>query len=293
MIPSHVKALPCWQGKVRAEPLKGGLSNEIWKVTDAAGAHVARFGPDYPAHHVFRDREAMSARAAAAAGFGPAVEHTGPGVMVTAFLQARTCGPAEVRANPARIGRLLADFHARMPAHVQGPAFLFWPFHVVRDYARTLRAGNSRFAGQTPAFLAINAAMEAAQTPLPLVFAHHDLLPANLLDDGEGLWLIEYEDAGFGSAMFDLAGAASNAGMDEGEAAALLAAYLGHAPDAAFLRAFDAMQVASLLREAMWAMVSDLHLSAPGVDYLAYAQENLVKLGAAHDRFLARYGRET
>jgi thiamine kinase-like enzyme len=290
VIPDRLSALPCWQGAIAAEPLSGGLSNEIWKVTDAAGAHVVRFGRDCPAHHVFRDREAMVARAAARAGFGPQVHHTAPGVMVTAFLQARTLGPEGVRADPGRIGRLLAGFHARMPGEVSGAAFLFWPFHVVRDYARTLAAGQSRFVPRLPEFLALSAALEATQPPLPLVFAHNDLLPANVLDDGTRLWLIDYEYAGFSTCLFDLAGAASNAGM-EAEADDLLAAYLGHAPDPAFRRAFDAMQVESLLREAMWAMVSELHLAAPGVDYVAYAHENLAKLDAALDRFQTTHGR--
>jgi thiamine kinase-like enzyme len=290
MIPDRLSALPCWRGAIAAEPLSGGLSNEIWKVTDAAGSHVVRFGPDYPAHHVDRAREAMSARAAHRAGFAPAVEFTAPGVMVTAFVPARTWTAADVCANAARIGRLLAAFHARMPAEVEGAAFLFWPFHVVRDYARTLTRGDSRFRPDLPRFLALNAALEATQPPLPLVFAHNDLLPANVLDDGERLWLIDYEYAGFSTAMFDLAGAASNAGM-QAEAEALLAAYLGRAPDPAFRRAFDAMQVESLLREAMWAMVSELHLAAPGVDYLAYARENLGRLEAALDCFQTQHGR--
>ncbi|MEZ5913896.1 MAG: phosphotransferase [Paracoccaceae bacterium] len=43
-----------------------------------------------------------------------------------------------------------------------------------------------------------------------IVYGHHDLLPANFLEDADGrLWLIDYEYAGFGTAMFDLAGAAS------------------------------------------------------------------------------------
>jgi hypothetical protein len=50
------------------------------------------------------------------------------------------------------------------------------------------------------------------------------------------------------------------------------------------------MQCASLLREAMWAMVSELHLSAPGADYSAYAAENLDRLAAALSRFTAQYG---
>jgi hypothetical protein len=45
-VPAYILALPCWQGPVTAEPLKGGLSNESWKVTDAQGAHVARFGQE-------------------------------------------------------------------------------------------------------------------------------------------------------------------------------------------------------------------------------------------------------
>ena len=70
--------------------------------------------------------------------------------------------------------------------------------------------------------------------------------------------------------MFDLAGAASNAGMSADEADELLAAYFGRAPEPEIRRAHAAMQCASLLREAMWSMVSELHLDAPGVDYVAY-----------------------
>jgi thiamine kinase-like enzyme len=290
MTEDRIRALPCWRGEIAAAPMSGGLSNEIWKVTDGLGAHVVRFGADYPFHHVFREREAMVARAAARAGFAPAVEWSGPGVMVTAFLGARTWAAADVAANPERVGWLLADFHVRMRTEVEGPAFLFDVFHVIRDYARTLIRAGSGFAARVPAFLDLATGLEAVQVPLPIIFGHHDLLPANLLEDRDRLWLIDFEYAGFGTAMFDLAGAASNAGMDRGQAARLIAAYLGHPPDNAFLRAFGAMQCASLLREAMWAMVSDLYLAAPGVDYKAYAAENLSRLDAALNRHRAEYG---
>ena len=58
------RALPCWRGEIVAEPMAGGLSNESWKVTDAGGVHVARFGEDFPFHHVSRANEVMAARAA-------------------------------------------------------------------------------------------------------------------------------------------------------------------------------------------------------------------------------------
>jgi thiamine kinase-like enzyme len=291
MLPDRVADLPCWSGTPQGAPLSGGLSNEIWKVTDATGAHVVRLGRDYPFHHVSRARELMTTRAAHTAGFAPAVEYAEPGVMVTAFITSRTLTPADIAADPARIACLLRDFHTRMPAQVSGPAFLFWVFHVIRDYARTLNAGHSRWTPDLPRCLTLNTALEATQPPLPLVFGHNDLLPANFLDDGTRLWLIDYEYAGFSTAMFDLAGAASNAGLDDGQSHDLLATYLGHPPDAAFLRAFDAMQCASLLREAMWGMVSALHLTVAGVDYDAYAKEHIDRMDILLDRFQTRYGR--
>jgi thiamine kinase-like enzyme len=292
MIPAALHHLP-WQGDISAEPLLGGLSNESWKVTDARGSHVVRFGRDFPFHHVDRAREVMTARAAHAAGFGPAVEHAAPGVTVVEFLNARTWGAADLRAHPERVGRLLRQFHHDMPAHIEGAAFLFWPFHVIRDYARTIRAGGSPFAPDLPGLLALAESLEQAQIPLPLVFGHHDLLPANFLDDGTRLWLIDYEYAGFGTALFDLAGAASNAGMAPDETDHLLLAYFGEAPAQPLRRAFDAMQCASLLREAMWAMVSELHLAAPGADYKTYARENLNKLDAALTEYHLTHGRVT
>jgi thiamine kinase-like enzyme len=289
-VPKHILDLPCWQGTVIAEPLKGGLSNESWKVTDSKGAHVVRFGKDFPVHHVDRAREAMSARAAHAAGFAPEVQYTAKGVMVCAFIEAKTWAAADVRANPARVGTLLRDFHEKLAPHVSGTPMIFWPFHVIRDYARVLREGQSPFLPNVPKLLALSEAFEAVQIPLPIIFGHHDLLPGNFLDDGKRLWLIDFEYAGFGTAMFDIAGAAANAEMDEAQSDALLHAYFGKAPDEATWRAFDAMQGAALVREAMWAMVSDIHLAAPGADYKDYTAENLARLSAFLTRYCGKYG---
>jgi thiamine kinase-like enzyme len=287
----RISALPLWRGPIGIEPLKGGLSNESWLVTDAVGRHVVRFGKDYPFHHVVREREAMTARAAHKAGFAPEVHYSEPGVMVTAYLGAKTYGAEDVRANIERIARLVRSFHDEMPKHVSGAGFMFWPFHVIRDYARTLEVGKSRMAAALPGYLALAEELEQAQAALPIVFGHNDLLPANFLDDGKRLWLIDFEYAGFSTAMFDLAGAASNAGMSPAESDTLLAAYFDAAPSAEIRRSHAAMQCASLLREAMWSMVSELHLDAPGVDYVAYTAENLARLDAALAAYRAAYGK--
>lgn len=286
-----IRALPCFSGSIEIEPMTGGLSNQSWLVSDANGRHVVRLGRDYPFHHVDRRREVMTARAAHAAGFAPRVEYAEPGIMVSAFLDARTYGAADVRANAERIGRLIRDFHQRMPHHAEGPGFMFWVFHVIRDYARTLKTGGSRMADRLPQWLELSERLEAAQAPLPIVFGHNDLLPANVLDDGDRLWLIDFEYSGFSTAMFDIAGTASNAEMNEDEAALLLEAALGASPNAALTRSFQAMQCASLLRETLWSLVSELHLDAPGVDYQAYTAENLARLNATLDQYQTIYGK--
>ncbi|ATU93543.1 choline kinase [Phyllobacterium zundukense] len=287
----RIAALPLWRGEIKVTLLKGGISNESYVVEDEKRKYVVRFGKDYPFHHVFRDREAMTAKAAHRAGFAPELFHAGDGVMVTAFLGARTYDSGDVRANIPRVAEMIRQFHTTMPEHILGPGFMFWVFHVIRDYARTLQTGNSRMVPHLGAYLAIAAEMEAAQRPLPIIFSHNDLLPANILDDGERLWLIDFEYAGFSTAMFDLAGLASNAGLDDTESEALLAAYFKSPPDLELKRAHAAMQCASLLREAMWSMVSELYLSAPGVDYVAYTAENLRRLDQALDRYRSTYGK--
>lgn len=290
-VEARVRALPLWRGDISWQPLKGGLSNESFTVTDTSGSYVVRFGRDFPCHHVFREREIMATRAAVAAGFAPELVHAEPGVMVSRFIEGKTYTAADVLADRAAIADLVRRFHAEMPAFVSGPGYLFWVFHVIRDYARTLQAGGSRLAGRLPEFLMLSAEFEAAQLPLPIVFGHHDLLPANFLHDGDRLWLIDFEYAGFGTPMFDLAGIAANAGFGPEPSAELLARYFGTAPDPALLRSHAAMQCAALLRETLWSLVSELHLNAPGVDYTAYTAETLAAFDLAFDAYRSRFGK--
>ncbi len=286
----RLKALPLWSGPVEPDPLKGGLSNESFTVADAGTKYVVRFGENFPVHHVSRENEAMASKAAHDAGFAPELVYTAPGVMVFRFIEAKTYDDADVRANLERIAMFVRDYHNNMPRFVTGPGRLFWVFHVIRDYAATLKAGNSRMLEHVPGYLSLSDEFEKVQVPLPIVYGHSDLLPANFLDDGSRLWLIDYEYAGFGTAMFDLAGIASNALFSPEEDETLLSVYFGAKPDAALTQSLAAMKCASLLREAMWSMVSEIHLDAPGVDYVAYTAENLERLDGVLEHYRSTYG---
>jgi thiamine kinase-like enzyme len=273
-----LRALPCWRGAISIAPLHGGLSNANFTVTDSSGAYVARLGRDFPFHHVNRRREAEVSRWAFGAGLSPEVIHSAEGVLVCRRIDGRAYQAEDVGRDLDRIVALIRRCHQDMSALAQGEANLFWVFHVLRDYARTLARHPG--AGALPRMMEIARAMEAAQIPLPIIFGHHDLLPANFMADDNRLWLIDWEYAGFGTAMFDLANVAANAGLDAGMEERLLTLYFGRAPDEALRRSFAAMKVASALRETLWAMVSELHMDAPGVDYAAYGRECLEKFEA-------------
>ena len=275
-------ALPIWSGPVVPEPLAGGITNLNFVVTDAGRRHVVRVGGDIPAHNIVRSAELAASRAAHAAGLSPAVRYWEPDVMVLDFVEARAFGAAEVRdpANLDRLAGLLRRCHHEIPKHFRGPAPIFWVFQVVRDYAHRLREAASPHAAALADLLATADALEAAVGPVEIVFGHNDLLPANILDDGTRLWLVDWEYAGFNSGLFDLGGLASNAEMPPDLAEALVAAYYGRPPDDVLRRRIAAMTAASLLRETMWSMVSET-TSALDFDYAAYTAENRARFDAA------------
>jgi thiamine kinase-like enzyme len=285
----RVRGLGCWSGPVKLQPLKGGLSNASFIVTDAAGKYVARVGEDFPCHHVFRDREARASRAAHEAGLSPEVVHAEPGLMVVRFIDARTYSEKDVRDNLERCAEILKKCHRDMKRRITGPASVFWVFHVLRDYGHTLKQGGHQRAADIPRWLAQVDRLEEAQTALPIVFGHHDLLPGNFMDDGKRLWLIDWEYGGFGTAMFDLANISANNSFSDSDEQRLLEIYFEKAPDEATRRAFDAMKTASALREATWGMVSEIHLNVPGVDYAAHAGEYLGRFERALAAFQERY----
>jgi thiamine kinase-like enzyme len=270
---SWVARLSCWRGPVSLEPLTGGLTNISFVATDRGEKFVVRCGDDIAVHHVFRDRERAASRAAFEAGLSPELVYAEPGVSVLRFIEGRTLGEADLAVNLDRVVALLKTCHATVARHVRGPANTFWVFHVIRDYVTVLGADRR--------YLEVADRLEQAQTALPIVFGHHDLLPGNFIDDGSRLWLIDWEYGGFGTALFDLANLSSNGGFGAGEDAALLDAYFAGKADDAVRRAFSAMKVASALREALWAMVSDIHLKTPGVDYKAHARDYLARFEAA------------
>jgi thiamine kinase-like enzyme len=278
--------LPIWTGPVDPVPLKGGITNTNFVVDDRGRKVVVRIGDDIPVHHISRTNEDLASRAAHAAGIAPAIIYAEPGVLALEFIEGRTLTPEDVRTPDMllRIAALVARAHHDIPRFLRGPAAMFWVFHVVRDYAHGLKEARSGHAVLLPRLLDANCELERAVGRISVVYGHNDLLAANFIDDGERLWLIDWEYAGFNDPLFDLGGLASNNELDSAARENLLGAYFGSAPDGQMRLRFAAMTAASLLRETLWSMTSELH-SRIDFDYRAYTQENLARFDAAYGAF--------
>jgi thiamine kinase-like enzyme len=149
----------------------------------------------------------------------------------------------------------------------------FSPFQTVRDYLATAAPRGATLPARFDWMLAhadrLEAAMGGPAQPRP---CHNDLLLANWLDDGERLWIIDWEYAAMGDLYFDLGNFAVHHQLSDEEEEALLRAYFGSAPRHAIGR-LKLMKIISDLREAMWAVVQTT-ISTLDYDFVGYGRKH-------------------
>lgn len=209
-------------GRVIA-PLGGGSRNHVYRLgrppqavaVRIAGAGDARLG-------VLRASELLAQRAAAAAGLAPRVLWSGreSGILVSEFVEGRVWSAADA-ATPRSIRRVAAwlrRLHALAPpAGLHGVDFL----GSLRGYCGRLPPGSEVATLLGPA---VEWRAQLGQ-PARVVVCHHDLHHANVLEAGDGLRVVDWEYAGLGDPVMDLAGFASYHALDEAGARLLVEAY--------------------------------------------------------------------
>lgn len=279
-----IAQIPYWRSAVNIAPLVGGMTNRNFIVTDAdAEKFVVRIGQDLPEHGVMRFNELAASRAAFVAGISPEVVFASQGILVCRYIESHTLTPEDVR-NPKHLPAiidLIKRCHRDIPRFLRGPALAFWVFQIIRNYLSELYLKpNSILAFELSRLAHMAELLERDIGPIELVFGHNDLLAANFLDDGQRLWLIDWDYAGFNSPLFDLANLSSNNAFDSAQDQALLQGYFAEAMTQNNVQCFEAMKCASLLRETLWGAYSALH-STIHFDYQTYTLDYLARLDDA------------
>ncbi len=210
--------------------LPGGLTNLNLKVTTPRGVFVARCSrSDTTLLGIDREAEHANTRSAEIAGVGAPVVDFRPDldVLVIGFIDGRSFDNDDLRTPGAltRVAEAVRTLHG-------GPRFVgdFDMFTRQQRYLATIiDRGFSLPSGYRdfdPQFQQIRAAL--AVNAGPTVPCNNDLLAGNFVDDGEKLWLIDYEYSGNNDPCFELGNTWTECGLDDDHLDELVTAYVGH-----------------------------------------------------------------
>ncbi len=280
---NKIKSLPIWKNLENIEPLEGGITNLNFLVSDSGSKSVVRLGSDIPEHLVYRSNEIIVSEAAYQIGVSPKLIYNEPGVLVLEFIESKTLEPKTVRENLNKIVPIIRKIHDEIPNKLSGQPQIFWVFYVIKYYSNYLLNNNSSHISLIPSLLKKAEKLEKLSSPREIVFGHNDLLAANFLDDGSKIWVVDWEYGGFNDPLFDIGGLSSNNDLDENLENEVLEMYFKEKQSKDLIIKYNAMKTASLLRETMWSMVSEI-TSKIEFNYAEYTSDNLKKFEESFDK---------
>ncbi|MFT4010125.1 MAG: phosphotransferase [Nocardioidaceae bacterium] len=263
----QLERLEFLRGKtMTVNPLSGGLTNTNLRVTtdDGLDIVVRCSDPGSEALDIDRDAEYENTRAAAAAGVGAAVvgRTVEPRMLAIEFLAGRALddsdfGDAEVMRRAALAVRTL---HA-------GPRFVndFDMFARRSRYLATIAENGYRlpegYLGYADQWESVRQAL-ASSAPAT-VPCNNDLLAANFIDDGERVWLIDYEYSGNNDACFELGNTATECGFSQDQIDAWAEAYFGNPSQAQRAR----VRLQALVSCYGWSLWGFIQSAVSPIDY--------------------------
>jgi thiamine kinase-like enzyme len=230
VIDEVVSKIEDWKGKhASIQPLSGGLTNSNFKVVVEGHPFFVRVpGESTELLAIDRKNEFYNTRAAAQAGVGPNVLYHFPefNVMILEFLNGKTMSKESLNASgmPARMAESIKRLHA-------GPRF-YSDFNMFRLTEYYLAICSERYIKIPDGYmnrLSTVAKIENAllSDPLPSVPCNNDLLAENYIDDGESLWLIDYEYSGNNDPCFELGNTCQEMQFNEDQIREVCFAYFG------------------------------------------------------------------
>ena len=267
-IENVVQGIPIWRpGQIqKIEEIQGGWTNRNYKVDLDRRSYVLRLnGASTDLLGIDRQQERQITKLAAASGLSPGIAYCGEtdGIMVTEYVEGKILSPAEV-AQPGNLDRLaqtLREIHS-----LKATCAHFCPFQRATQWLQTA----AQFGVQVPAKLdwireRIQSLRDSAPAQtFPACLCHNDFVRPNILDSGR-LNVVDWENAGTGNPLFDLAALSMNSQLPPESEDLLLRTYFekGQAPHRSALvpwkRAFDFLNGAFYLVQ--------LAVSEQGLDY--------------------------
>ncbi|WP_426562387.1 phosphotransferase [Angustibacter sp. McL0619] len=238
--------------EVEVSILAGGYTNGVFLVRADDERYVFRVpGQSSEVLEINRADERYNAEMAARSGIAPDVVDyvEGLDVMVLKFVDGHVPTSEDLQTSDQvkRIAAAVRTLHG-------GPRFTndAAVFARAQRWLAACRSLSIRVPGDVEGRMGELEAIAGALAlnPLPTVPSHNDLAPYNLLDDGDRLWIIDFEFSGNNDPCFDLGVLASEAELDANLRQVLCESYFGEATPSLLAR----MELWAVLANVGWSL---------------------------------------
>jgi thiamine kinase-like enzyme len=255
------------------QELSGGLTNRNVKVSTPDAVYVARCtdtGSNFLG--IDRDEEYYNTKMAQQAGVGAPVIDYRPdlGILLLGYLNGKTlCNDDFQREGVvAKVAAGCRELH-------RGPRFRgrFDMFERQPRYLKTVRDNGFKipidYLDHADTFAQIKTALTATdQTTVP---CNNDLLAGNFIEDGERVWIIDYEYSGNNDPCFELGNIWSECGLSTDQLDELVTVYYGRRLRHKIARA-HLQGIVAKYGWTLWGCIQSAS-SALEVDFWAWAME--------------------
>ena len=264
--------------------LSGGLTNRNFLIETPADKYVARVSSNSSSLlAIDRGSEFINTTIAGKGGVGAQVLDyiPGEGLLLISYISGKTYGAEDVGANLGRVATSLKALHSLEAFDHEFNMFTTQKNYlaIVQDNGFRVPDGYLDFA---PMVVQIKKAFEVLFEGL--VPCNNDLLPGNFIDDGQKIWLIDYEYSGNNDACFEIGNVWAEAFLPLEALEELVTAYYGtHRPDKV-ARAW----LWALMAKYGWTLWASIQDSVSEIDF-DFWQWGMSKYDLARTEFTSDY----
>ncbi|MCC6501229.1 MAG: phosphotransferase family protein [Anaerolineales bacterium] len=266
IIDEVVTKIPDWKDKQNSiTPLSGGLTNSNFKVeVDGLPYFVRVPGESTELLAIDRNNEYHNTKAASEAGVAPKIFYHLPeyNVMVLEFLNGITMSKDSLNAAgmPTRMAHAIKRLHAAPRFLLDFNMFRLTEYYLslCRDRAIKIPDG---YLDRMPTVQRIEQAMNVK--PLATVPCNNDLLAENYIDDGNQLWLIDYEYSGNNDPTFELGNTCQEMQFSDSQIEEVCTAYFREASQSMIAR----MKLNMIMSDVGWGLWAAIQAKISTIDF--------------------------
>ena len=255
--------VPLVKNRTSVTELSGGLTNRNLAIDADGTKYVARISSNSSdLLNINREDEYKNTIIAADVGIGATVHDylPGQGLLLISYINGKTFGAQDIANNLPRVAKSVKTLHSAKPFVSD-----FNMFTLQKRYLDIVQSNKFIYPDKYLDYEGHIADLKKALSVLPseIVPCNNDLLPGNFIDDGEKIWLIDYEYSGNNDACFELGNIWAEAFLEYDALVELIDSYYGaHRPEK-IARAW----LQSLMAKYGWTLWAAIQASISDIDF--------------------------